>query len=184
MFNKFDSLKINISKINQEKINLSEWKEFKISEIFEVSKYGNIAYAYTYKSGKTPFISARTDNNGLNGWITIKNNSEINKGNCISVSIDGIYSGKTFYQDIDFARTTNLAVLRNDNLNKYNALFLSTIIEKKLMSSFDYNRKLKSQDLLKNTKILIPALSKNNEITPDWEYMEKMIKEIYLKLFN
>ena len=84
-------------------------------------------------------------------------------------------------------------MLYNDNLSKYNALFICTII-KICATKFDYSDAFTS-DNLKNLKIPLPAKKNNNGSlyinkdlnyndngnVPDWDYMNDYMKDIEKK---
>ncbi len=60
--------------------------------------------------------------------------------------------------------------LYNENLNKYNALFICTIL-KKICSSFNYSKML-SADKLAKINIKLPAQPNG---TPDWDFIGRYI---------
>ena len=63
----------------------------------------------------------------------------------------------------------------SSKLNKYNALFLITILDKHRYK-FCYGRSW-SGKRLKNTKLSLPAkLNNKKQYEPDWEYMKNYIK--------
>lgn len=153
-----------------------EYKLKRIIDIFGkdgISKYGDVENVRALDDGNVNYISTTSFNNGLYRKV---NNSDylIEKGNCITVGIDGSFTA--FYQDEQFVRTTNISILRHSKLNKYNALYLVTVINLAI-SKFNYGIKLKSKGVLENTEILIPC----NGLDPDWDYMTNYLKTIYDK---
>lgn len=107
----------------------------------------------------------------------MSNNSIIKKeaGNSIII---GDTTATIFYQEDDFATGDHIIVCRSKKLNKYNALFLKTILDKERYK-YSYGRAFKMESL-KNTNILLPAILVNKYYEPDWEYMENFIKEYTL----
>ncbi len=154
-------------------MDFENWKTFVLDKTFDVSKYGDVENVRALKKGNVRYISTTRFNNGLSKMVT-NTDYVIEKGNCITIGIDGSFA--TFYQPEDFIRTTNIAVLRNANLNKFNSLFICTVI-KAAISKYYYGVKLKSTGVLENTEILLP--SKDGH--PDWDFMTDCIKAIYEK---
>lgn len=174
----------------------STWQTFKISELFNNIEYGKIQKTEVLKSGNDVYyIGAKKDDNGV--ISKHKFDSEyISKGNCIIMICDGQGSiGYNIYINQDFFGTINLALGYNDNLTKYNALFIITVLDLE-RPKFSFGRKRKST--LKNTTIKLPAKPKLNDkgeqeyeeiedngkkikkplYDPDWQYMEDYIKSL------
>ena len=151
-----------------------KWKYIKLREIFEISKYGDVENVRALKEGNTRYISTSKYNNGLSKKVT-NTKYQIEKGNCISVGIDGSFS--TFYQPDDFIRTTNIATLRCDKMNKYIGLFYSTLIRCAL-SKYYYGVKIKNGDILADTAIYVPV---DMNDMPDWSFIESYLKSLYEK---
>lgn len=153
--------------INVDKINMTNWSNFKIKDIF-YHKIGDIS-KISIEKGYFPLVSCTQFNNGIIGST---NNWQFE--NCISVATNGI-CGKCFYHDYKFGASVDTMMLFNKNLNKYNAIFISTVLEKQLMSKYSYGNKNKGDKTL-NEIIKLP--SKNNK--PDWKFMENFIKSFYI----
>lgn len=79
-------------------LNFTNWKSIKISELFNISKYGDIKKVSDINFGSTPFVSTTEFNNGISKYIDKKPN---NKGGCITLAIDG-KPGICFWQEDDF----------------------------------------------------------------------------------
>lgn len=155
------------------KIDTTDWKEFKLSEIFKVMST-KTRELIKYFDGNTPFVSGTSINNGIEKRVLT--NELLEKGNCITVSS---LDCSAFYQKEDFIGRGHGVVQRlynNDNLNKNNALFICVLI-KKLGKKYNYNNQC-FMNTLKNEIISIP--SKNNQ--PDWEYMDKFIENLRHKI--
>ncbi len=61
--------------------------------------------------------------------------------------------------------------------NKYIALFICTILKKEKYR-YSYGRKWTLENM-KSSIIRLPSVLKNDEFFPDFEYMEKYIKQLY-----
>ncbi|MBE5746268.1 MAG: hypothetical protein E7359_03170 [Clostridiales bacterium] len=155
-------------------MNQNNWKEFKIGEIFSLEncKCGN---AGELTSGNDLFyIGAKKNDNGVMKKVAYESNL-ISKGNCIIFICDGQGSvGYCNYMDRDFIGSTTLTVGYNDNLNKYNAMFIVTILDKEKFK-YSYGRKYRPH--LENTKIKLPE----KYGVPDWDFMENYIKSLNFK---
>lgn len=150
------------------------WKYLKLGEIFEISKYGDVENVRALKDGNIRYVSTSRYNNGIYRKVT-NTKYIIEKGNCITVGIDGSFS--TFYQADDFIRTTNIATLRCEKMNKYIGLFFITLIRCAL-SKYYYGVKIKQDNILSETEIFVPIDSNDN---PDWNFIESYLESIYTK---
>lgn len=150
----------------------NDWSYLKLSDIFIVSKYGDVENVRALKNGNTKYISTSRYNNGLSRKVA-NTNYIVEKGNCITVGIDGSFA--TFYQPDDFIRTTNVATLRCEKMNKYIGLFFSTLIRCAL-SKYYYGVKIKKENILAKTEIFVPV---TKELKPDWYFIENYIKQKY-----
>lgn len=163
-----------LNKSEPKKVNTKEWKEFEINTLF-IIKRPDARSAKKYEDGKIPFVSSGNFNNGIDSYKKPFEDEALDKGNCITVSpVDG----STFYQENDFLGRggggSSIILLYNDNLNKLNGLFLSTIINKTLKKLYEYNN-MGNSETIKKEKIKLPITTENK---PDWSYMEKFITDI------
>lgn len=169
---------IPISSSIEEKVNniqVCNWKDFNLGGKdgifqFENCKCGN---AGELDDGDEVFyIGAKKNNNGVMKKVAY-NEKFVTKGNCIVFICDGQGSvGYTNYMDRDFIGSTTLTVGRNDSLNKYNALFLVTVLDLE-KPKYSYGRKYRKH--LQDTKIKLPVTKAG---TPDYKFMEKYIKSM------
>lgn len=163
-----------LNKSEPKKVNTKEWKEFEINTLF-IIKRPDTRSAKKHEDGEIPFVSSGSFNNGIDSYKEPFEAETLDKGNCITVSpVDG----STFYQENDFLGRggggSSIILLYNDNLNKLNGLFLSTIINKTLKKLYEYNN-MGNSKTIKKEKIKLPITAKNE---PDWSYMEKFITDI------
>lgn len=165
------------------KVNISDWKEFQISRLFKICSPASRSIK-TYNEGDVPYVSSGSINNGIISYLEPNKDEDLEKGNCITVSP---LDGSSFYQEDDFlgrgGAGSAISLLYNDNLTRYNALFICTVI-KIMAQKFDYSDALTS-DNLKTLKVSLPAQKdKNGEFIievnkkysdegfiPDWDYM-------------
>lgn len=137
-----------------------DWKEFVLNDIFEVDK-GVYLHSKKIIKGNTPFISAKSVENGITSFI---GNPSLFKGNSITVEKIKLSS---FYQPNDFYCSHDVTVLKNDYLNRFNAKFICNSINRN-GSKYNYGRQAQ-MNVVKREKILLPTNSKNE---PDYEFME------------
>ena len=156
-------------------LNIDSWEYFPISGkngifIMESCKCSN-AGELLEDGNDIDYIGAKKDDNGV--MRRVKNNEELTtKGNCIVFICDGQGSvGYTNFIENDFIGSTTLSVGRNPRLNRYNALFLVTVLDRERYR-YSFGRKYKTN--LSKAKILLPT--KDN--SPDWDYMECYIKSL------
>ena len=157
-------------------IDISNWKFFKIGDLFTIDKPAPRVQTQ-YEPGVVPFVASGNDNNGIQKYCKPKEQETLDKGNCITVSpVDGY----AFYQEKEFlgrgGAGSSINILRNDKLNKYNALYLCTLI-RIVCSKYSYTQ-MCSSSKLKSEKIPLPVL---DDGTPDWEFMENYIRNIEQK---
>ena len=139
---------------------------------FERGKCGS-AEKLLEKGGKVSYIGAKKEDNGFM-YKVLRNENYITKGNCIVFIGDGQGSvGYSTYQEEDFIGSTTLSMGRNEKLNKFNAIFLITLLDKERFK-YSFGRKWNGEKL-KNTKIKLPA---DKDDMPDWEFMENYIKSL------
>lgn len=156
------------------RLDISKWKTFKISELFEIKRPESRSLKY-YDDGFIPFVSSGTINNGISKYIEPKHDEQLDKGNCITISpVDG----SCFYQPADFLGRggggSSIILLYNDKLNKNSGLFIAIVIRKTLSRIYQYND-MGNSDSIKEEIIKLPV--KDNE--PAWGYMENYIKNLY-----
>lgn len=152
------------------KIDTSNWKEFKVKSLFNKKIIKKQSKTPSIK-GETPFITAQSINNGIKTYVS-KENVKTYPKNCITISTNG-NCFDCFYHDYEIVASTDVEVLYSDSLNKYNALFLCSILNKQ-SEKYNYDKKPKN-GIVWETIIKLPADKNGN---PDWKYMENYIKSL------
>lgn len=164
--------KIKTNDFKKTKISLDSWQEFSLTQLFGKPEKPKKRSIQKYESGETPYVTSSKYNNGVINYLAPKNKDNIEKGKCITVNP---LDATSFWQEEDFLARggggSSIFIFRNPNLNKYNAFFICTILRKKL--SVEYNDMANSKTF--NNTILLPA-SADKDGEPDWQYMEKFIK--------
>ncbi|MCP1226162.1 restriction endonuclease subunit S [Sebaldella sp. S0638] len=162
-----------LKKRKKEKIVLEtgKWKEYKLSDFFTI-KSSKDEFSSSYLPGSIPYITSTAYNNGVTSYVS---SSEVNEGNVITINRGGSV-GCAFYQEYNFLATKVdvriLSMKKPYILNKYIALFLTTILGKEKYR-FNYSRKM-GTNRLRELTIKLPTLNDK----PDWEFMENYIKSL------
>ena len=143
--------------------DISLWKDFTYSELFEIKKVTGPRISDAKKTiGNVPYVSATAENNGIALYGDFEPTV---KGNCITVG----HLGDCFYQDKDFAGTNVTAMIPKFELNKKRAMFLLPLLNASKFK-YCYGRVIGVARLNKEI-ISLPVKDGN----PDWDLMEKYI---------
>lgn len=154
------------------KIDHSNWKEFIVGEVFDISR-PSARVATELEEGETPFVASGNENNGVEKYVNAEDLTLDKKG-CISVSpVDG----SCFYQPVDFVGRggagSSIILLRNNKLKLYNALYICSVF-RRVCSKYNYSD-MGSASSIKGEKILLPATPSGE---PDWHYMEMYMRGV------
>jgi hypothetical protein len=149
---------------------IQQWSEFTLDKLFSFRKGKRLRKEDMFE-GETNYLGAIRENNGIRQRIDVP---AIFEPNCITVNYNGSV-GETFYQTEPFWASDDVNVLyaKGWTMNKYNALFISTII-KANRYKFSYGRKWTLKKM-KDSVIKLPV-TKNGQ--PDWGYMDGFIKAL------
>ncbi|MBR1398540.1 MAG: restriction endonuclease subunit S [Selenomonadaceae bacterium] len=77
-----------------------------------------------------------------------------------------------FLHQYKFVATDHVTILKSSKLNKYNYLFISTILNR-LQEKYNFNREI-NDERIRNEKILLPI---NDGGEPDYDFMEQYMRE-------
>ena len=151
-------------------LNINNWQEFKLIDLFDIegSKTTKASTLEEIGSGKYPYITTKSTNNGIEGYF----NTWTEKGNVLT--IDSACVGTCYYQEENFTASDHVEkLIPKFKMNKYNALFLATVINQ---SNFKYSYgRGRCKSRLKAETIKLPVNELNE---PDYEFMEKYIKSL------
>lgn len=177
------SEKVNSSKREDAavgKIDVSSWKKFKISELFDV--HPTTAYKLTNAeihkgNGTTPVVSNSSLNNGIGGYSML---APTENGNIITFSDTTTGPDTMFYQETPFIGYPHVqgmypkdAELKN-TMNESVALFLISVMQKAFGVGWSYGNKF-TRKIVLDADIVLPV---NASGTPDWAYMQERIAEL------
>lgn len=148
-------------------LDISSWKLFQISELFNVQKGKRLTKA-DMKDGKIRFIGASAINNGITAYIS--NDEHLHPQNTITLSYNGSI-GEAFYQDEMFWASDDVNVLYPKfEMNREMAFFIIPLL-KTVGKRYAFIDKWKKEDMEKS-KIPLPVDKDGN---PDYKYMENYI---------
>ena len=154
-------------------IDTSNWKEFVLGDLFDI-KLPSARSEKNYEEGDVNYVSSGAFNNGVANRLKPKDDEELDKGHCITVSP---LDGSAFWQENDFmgrgGSGASISMLYNDNLNDLRALFVCSII-RNTAQKFGYSDLLNSKNL-RTLKLKLPATPDGQ---PDWDYMESYMKAV------
>ena len=153
-------------------LNTDKWKEFKISDLFEL-KTGKTLNITGMEEGKIPYVSASGNNNGVIGYVNT--DKDIFEPNAITVPIVGNSVAIAGYQDKEFVLSNNAIALysKYKDFNKYHAMFINPILKLEKFR-YGYGRKW-GLGRMEQSVIKLPATPKGE---PDYDYMEDYIKTL------
>lgn len=137
----------------------SNWKEFKLNDIFnfpKIKKYSKIPES----KGLIPFVSSSSKNNSVVGFVDEK---PINIKNVISITTNGEgFIAK--YQEKFCCYSSDSEIITSVNLNKYSAMFIISILSRESYR-YSFMRKPKNNKI-NNSVIKLPSDVNGN---PDWD---------------
>ena len=160
---------------SNEKVELppvSEWKVFKYTDLFEITKCNSItAREARQKPGVVPYIGSTESNNGVVLYCSEK---PTYPGNTITVATDGSI-GSAFYQPEAYCANCHVAMfqLKNRDFSPSIALFLCTLIK---MEGHKYSfGRAWGISRMKESFISLPVTSEGQ---PDYDLMERYINSL------
>lgn len=183
--------KLSKIKVIKSPIDISEWKEFKVGDLFDIhpTKHYNDKNGKALpnrdlfnENGKNPVIVNSAYNNGVGGYTNKPCNE---KGGIITFS-DTTTSDAIFYQENDFVGYSHVQgmypIKYQNKWTKYSMKFFEVIFHTKA-DSLGYNFINKfTRDLASRIIVKLPTkMNKYYEDEPDWEYMENYMKKIFQK---
>lgn len=151
-------------------IDVKQWKEFKVGELFELHR-GTSRIMRELEDGDIPLIASARFNSGIAGYYNVPAEYD----NAITVSLNGAGCGSTIYHAGTFAITGDAMVLiPKQDITPFAKMYVSTIYDSYFTTNYSYADKCSpekaSQDCIK-----LPATSDGQ---PDWEYMDKYMSQI------
>lgn len=152
-------------------LNTKEWKAFYLTDIFPNIQRGKRLTKSKQTDGKMPYVSSTSLNNGVDNFISNKNNVRV-FSNCLSIANSGSV-GASFYEPFIFVASDHITHLKNDKMNKHIYLFIATMTNR-LSDKYNFNREINDYRISRET-IMLPI---NDKEEPDWQLMEQLMVEL------
>ena len=150
------------------KLCINEWKEFKISDLFNCSTTKPLDFDEIV-DGNIIYITRSTLNNGCSGKVENVPDKLV-KGGCITIGAEG---KKAFYQKDDFLPGVKVYTLRNEHLNVNIGLFVCAVLN---VNEYKYSYgRARILSFIKKETILLPA---DSDGYPDWQFMNDYMNEL------
>lgn len=155
-------------------LDIAEWKEFKLGDLF-TPKYGVNLELTNCTLSTSPdainFVARTSENNGVVARVEIIEGIKPQKAGSITCAGGGSVLS-TFVQTKDFYSGRDLYLLiPNEEISLEAKLFCCTVITQ---NKYRYNYGRQANKTLKELLLKLPAVDNK----PDWDYMEKYIKEL------
>jgi hypothetical protein len=157
------------------KIDTSQWKEFKLKDIFHMNNTKSIVQKDVVPdSGTTPYVTAQAGNNGVMTYINCPA-EWLDEGNCIMIG------GKTLtfsYQAKNFCSNDshNIALYLKDkkNASEMKYLFLIAALRGALYQKYSWGDSI-SMKKIQDDVFRLPVDTSGD---PDWAYMDNYMSEV------
>jgi hypothetical protein len=151
-----------------------EWREYKISDLFEVlTTKKKFNAADVVFGGKYRYVARGESNNGIRGYIT-EDEKYLNEANTISFGQD---TATMFYQSEPYFTGDKIKVFRPKKhviFNKNVAqLFISAM--KKAFAGFSWGSSSYNVSVLDATKIQLPTITQNGQSLIAFDFIETFI---------
>lgn len=155
------------------------WKEFKLPDL-EINSYGTPTLHLRQVEAASEidpdcetinYITRGKFNNGVKLRVIKKPNFNIIPKNTISF---GGETGEFFYQREPYVTGRDVYYIDTSKLTENEALFLLTIVRKKLHTQSTFNT-IMTASIVNNTPFQLPV---NEQNKPDWQYMNLYINEL------
>lgn len=155
------------------------FREFKVGELFDI----NDTIKFNPRNnplpiGDVPYVTRTSKNNGQLDSYSDDSGQFTNKGNCITVGIEGTVA---FYQPNDFIAGINVYTLRHERMTESIGLYLCSVLN---MQSWKYGFvNGRTLGRIKAESIQLPVKPGTDDVTYsqadiDWDYMGSTIREL------
>lgn len=167
----------NVVNIGVNALEIGDWKEFSVSDLFNVVYGVNLELVNCVETTKSDpdaiaFVSRTESNNGVSAYVKPVSGVEPQPENTITVAGGGSVLA-TFLQTQPFYSGRDLYLLHSKEAISIPAkLFLVTVIK---ANKYRYNYGRQANVTLPSLKLRLPSKADGK---PDWQYMENYIKSL------
>lgn len=151
-----------------------EWEEFFLKDIFQEVKRGKRLTKANQISGKKPYVSSTSLNNGIDNFIGNDDRVRV-FADCLTIANSGSV-GASFYHPYEFIASDHITHLKNNKFNAFIYHFIGTQISR-LSEKYNFNREI-NDFRISREKILLPV---TKEGQPDYAYMNQYMVNIEYK---
>lgn len=158
------------------KIDTSEWKEFRVGELFEACLSKDDIQPKDFVEGKIPLVSSGKENNGIIAFVEDEK-ARLWEKNTLTMDM----FGKVFYQESPYFAVSHGRVnilLPKISMTKWCLQFIGCAIEKVASQKYAFNEMCTGTKVLKNN-IKLPSTPDG---APDWAYMESYMANLETKV--
>ena len=180
-------------------LKICDWKEFKVSFIFQIYNGKGITKdEISDNPGTFPVVQSGEENNGVLGKIDLNYcksmNYTLSEKPCLTVARSGC-AGYVSYQPAGcvVGDSAKILLLKNENANNSHYLFLQTVLTANRFK-YAYGRKVTEEKYM-NDIVRLPVRSNSDGTAfidetntysesgwiPDWEFMENYIHSLHHK---
>ena len=155
-------------------MDTTNWKQFRMDEIFHTFERGKVHSQNTLSAGKDYFyVGAKKGGCGVMERCGYDKDL-VSKGNCVIFICNGEGSvGYCNYMDRDFMASGDLILAYGDHINPYTALFIVTLLDRE-RPKYSFGRKYGKY--VKTTTIPLPVGVDGDY--PDWDWIEDYTKSV------
>ena len=167
----------NVMNIGVNALEIGKWKEFSVSDLFNVVYGVNLELVNCVETTKSDsdaiaFVSRTESNNGVSAYVRPVSGVEPQPENTITVAGGGSVLA-TFLQTQPFYSGRDLYLLHSKETISIPAkLFLVTVIK---ANKYRYNYGRQANVTLPSLKLRLPSKADGK---PDWQFMENYIKSL------
>jgi Type I restriction modification DNA specificity domain len=181
------------NKAEKEELNPSEWKEFYLHKLFDITMGNGIdANKNTCYNPKYNYVSRDSNGNGVVDVVDEIDSETVFPAGSMTVALGGSFLGSCFVQKAPYYTAQNVAVLLEKiPLTIYSKLFISSLVRNECKIKYlAFGRELNSH-IRKDFTIRLPALQNQNTFViddekvfsdegyiPDWQFMETFVKSL------
>lgn len=157
-------------------VDISQWGEIAVSDLFERIERGKGSGAGSFLDGSVPYIAASFANNGYVRDVDDADGMLTSEGNCIAMIVNGNGGiGRNTYQAEPFVGSSDLQLGYHHRLNQWNGLFLVTCLNKSIERyNYSFAWKRTGEAFARET-VFLPVLADGS---PDWDAMERTMRSV------
>lgn len=173
----------HLIKDKKESINLQNWKEFHIYDLFKINSGTKFDRSKMDTSKEVVnFVGRSNFNNGITAKVDIFNNTEPYSEGSLTLALGGAYLGSCFIQTAPFYTSQNVVVLTPKTSITWEAKqFIATAIFIESQNNYKAFIKELNTHIKKDFSFMLPT---TNNGDPDFDYMTDYMQNIQEKVSN